>query len=302
MAITPAMAAGSGLTVFQERHPGRFFDCGIAEEHAVTFAAGLAVQGLRPFACVYSTFLQRSIDMIWHDVALQNLPVRFALDRGGLVGADGPTHHGVFDFAYLRVAPNMVVMAPKDENELRRMIRTAQLHDDGPIAFRYPRGRGQGVAFDEPLEPLAIGKAECVREGGDACVWAIGAMVAEAMKAAEALAEDGIELEVVNARFVKPLDRAMLADCAERHRLLYTYEDHAKAGGFGSAVNEALVELAPGRQAVMFGIPDVWAPHGDVERLWEELGMSAGDLTARVRADLARIKAIPRPVRVRTGA
>jgi len=298
VAITPAMAVGSGLTVFQERHPERFFDCGIAEEHAVIFAAGLAAQGLRPFAVIYSTFLQRAFDPVLHDVALQNLPVRLALDRGGLVGADGPTHHGVFDFAYLRIAPNMVVMAPKDENELRRMIRTAQLHDSGPIAFRYPRGNGLGVALEEPIEPIPIGRGERLRSGAEACVFAIGAMVHEALKAAEILSREGIEIEVINARFVKPLDLDLIAECAGRHDLLYTYEDHARAAGFGSAVNEALVDLAPGKQAVMFAIPDTWVDHGDVEQLWADLGMAPEDLAARIGADVRSAKPLRRPVPV----
>jgi len=299
--ITPAMSVGSGLTGFQEQYPERFFDCGIAEEHAVIFGAGLAADGLRPFVSVYSTFMQRSFDCILHDVALQNLPVRLALDRGGLVGADGPTHHGVFDFAYLRISPNMVIMAPKDEQELRRMIRTAQLYDDGPIAFRYPRDYGQGVDISEPAEPLPIGKAERLRSGEDACIWAIGRMVPEAIKAAEALAEEGIEVEVINARFVKPLDLEMLADCATRHSLIYTYEDHAKAGGFGSAVNEALVDLGVKKQAIMFAIPDQWVAHGDVPKLWQELGMSAEDLARRIQEDVAMAQRLPQQVKLSAG-
>ncbi|MCX7015219.1 MAG: 1-deoxy-D-xylulose-5-phosphate synthase [Candidatus Sumerlaeota bacterium] len=295
VAITPAMAVGSGLTMFEERHPERFFDCGIAEEHAIIFAAGLAAEGLRPFAVVYSTFLQRGFDPVLHDVALQNLPVRLALDRGGLVGADGPTHHGVFDYAYLRIAPNMVVMAPKDENELRRMVKTAQLYDAGPIAFRYPRAHGEGVPLVEPIEPLEIGKGEIVREGADACLIAIGAMVYPALRAADILSAAGIEVEVVNARFVKPLDRELLADCARRHTLLYTYEDHARAGGFGSAVNEALVELAPGRQAFMFAIPDQWVEHGDVEALWADLGMAPENVVDRILDDVRQARPLPRP-------
>jgi 1-deoxy-D-xylulose-5-phosphate synthase len=295
VAVTPAMAVGSGLTDFQEKFPDRFFDCGIAEEHAVIFAAGLAAEGLKPFAAIYSTFLQRSFDMILHDVALQNLPVRFALDRGGLVGADGPTHHGVFDFAYLRMAPNMVVMAPKDEDEMRRMMKTALLYEDGPIAFRYPRANGLGVDLPKKIEPVEIGRGERIREGSDACVWAIGRMVSEAMRAAETLAAEGIEVEVINARFVKPLDEDLLADSASRHSFLYTYEDHARAGGFGSAVNETLVDLAPGKQAVMFAIPDKWVDHGDVPKLWSELGMAPEDLAERIRQDVKQAKGSKRP-------
>lgn len=295
--ITPAMAVGSGLLGFEEKHPQRFFDCGIAEEHAVIFASGLAVDGLRPFVSIYSTFMQRAFDCALHDVALQNLPVRLALDRGGLVGADGPTHHGVFDFAFLRIIPNMVIMAPKDEDELRRMIRTAQLYDNGPIAFRYPRENGLGVPLSDPIEPLEIGKAERLRSGDDACIWAIGRMVPEAMSIAEQLSEEGIEVEVINARFVKPLDLEMLTDCAGRHSIVYTWEDHVKAGGFGSAVNEALADLSVGKQAHMFAIGDEWVQHGDVSKLWAEAGMGPQDVMSRMRQDVALAQTAPRPVR-----
>ena len=243
VAITAAMPEGTGLDVFAKAIPDRFFDVGICEQHAVTFAAGLATRGLRPVVAIYSTFLQRAYDQIFHDVALMHLPVVFVLDRGGLVGADGPTHHGVFDLSYLRVFPEIVVMAPKDEDELRHMLATA-LASDRPAALRYPRGNGYGVPMVGPPRALPVGKAEVLRTGRDGLVWAIGTMASEALRAAERLAsETGLDLTVVNARFVKPLDTELLAAQIRPGSRLMTVEENALAGGFGSAVEETVMAL-----------------------------------------------------------
>ncbi len=238
VAITAAMPDGTGTTAFGERFPERFFDVGIAEQHAVTFAAGLACEGIKPVVAIYSTFLQRAYDQVVHDVALQSLPVRFVLDRGGLVGDDGPTHHGVFDLAYLRCLPNFVIMSPKDENELRHMVYTQLQYDEGPSALRYPRGSAEGVALDRELRAIPIGEAEVLRHGGDVAIVALGSMVAPSMEAARMLADEGISCAVVNARFVKPLDEDLILDFASRVEHLVTVEEAQRAGGFGSAVAE----------------------------------------------------------------
>lgn len=267
--VTAAMPGGTGLDKFADAFPSRCFDIGLAEQCAVTFAGGLAAQGMRPVAAIYSTFLQRSYDQVLHDVCIQNLPVIFALDRAGLVGADGPTHHGVFDLAYLRSIPNMVVMAPKDENELRSMVKTALVHEEGPIAFRYPRGTGIGVKIAAEPKALPIGKSEIVREGEDVLVLAIGNRVYPALEAAQTLADSGISATVVNARFVKPLDTATILPLAERIGKVITIEDGVVMGGFGSAVLEA---LAAGGikdvQVTNLGIPDDFVEHGDVQYLY----------------------------------
>lgn len=293
VAITAAMPQGTGLDVFAQVYPKRFFDVGIAEQHAVTFAAGLAAEGYRPVVAVYSTFLQRAYDQIVHDVCLQKLPVIFAMDRGGLVGEDGPTHHGVFDLAYLRHIPNMVVMAPKDENELRHMLKTAVLHQ-GPIALRYPRGQGVGVPLEAELHSLPIGVAELLREGDDVTLVAVGAMVMEALAAAEILAREGIEATVINARFVKPLDVHLIGQWASKTPLLVTVEENVRQGGFGSAVLEALNEegLLP-RSVLRLGIPDAFIPHGHLKRLRRELGLDAEGIAHSVRHALA---AAPRAI------
>ena len=213
VAITAAMPEGTGLKRFGDRYPDRFFDVGIAEQHAVTFAAGLAVEGFRPVVAIYSTFIQRAFDQMYHDVCLQNLPVFLCLDRGGLVGEDGPTHHGMIDLSFLRTLPNMTVMAPKDENELRRMLALGLTHN-GPIAVRYPRGRGVGVPLDRVVTPVPLGKGESLRDGRDVLIVAVGNMVHPSLKAAESLAAEGIGAAVVNARFVKPLDEELILDCA----------------------------------------------------------------------------------------
>ena len=267
--VTAAMPGGTGLDKFASAYPSRCFDIGLAEQCAVTFAAGLAAQGMRPVTAIYSTFLQRSYDQVLHDVCIQNLPVIFALDRSGLVGADGPTHHGVFDFAYLRSIPNMVVMAPKDENELQSMVKTALAYEDGPIAFRYPRGTGIGVKIAAEPEALPIGESEILRAGEDVLVIAIGNRVYPALEAAETLEEQiGISTAVVNARFVKPLDTATILPLAERIGKVITIEDGVIMGGFGSAVLEALAAAGMANvQVTNLGIPDEFIEHGDVQHL-----------------------------------
>ena len=266
--VTAAMPGGTGLDKFANAYPSRCFDIGLAEQCAVTFAGGLAAQGMRPVAAIYSTFLQRSYDQVLHDVCIQNLPVIFALDRSGLVGADGPTHHGVFDFAYLRSIPNMVIMAPKDENELQSMVKTALAYEDGPIAFRYPRGTGVGVKIAAEPQTLPIGESEIVKAGEDVLVIAIGNRVYPALEAAETLANIGISAAVVNARFVKPLDTATILPLAERIGKVITIEDGVIMGGFGSAVLEALAAAGIANvQVTNLGIPDEFIEHGDVQHL-----------------------------------
>ncbi len=282
--ITAAMPAGTGLSYLAKRCPDRFFDVGIAEQHAVTFAAGLASQGMKPFVVIYSTFLQRAYDQIIHDVCLQNLPVRFMIDRGGLVGDDGPTHHGVFDLTFLRAVPNLVVMSPKDENELASMVRTAAEHDDGPIAVRYPRGAGRGVQMDLEPPALHIGRAEILREGSDLSIIAIGSMVCVAEAAAEELAGVGIEASVVNARFAKPLDREVIVADARRTGRVLTLEENAAAGGFGAAVAELL--QAEGVDDVVLriaGIPDAFVTHGGCDVLLADCGLDVASIVRRGR-------------------
>ena len=271
--VTAAMSSGTGLDKFQEAFPKRFFDVGLAEQCAVTFAAGLATQGIKPVVAVYSTFLQRAYDQVIHDVCIQNLPVTFVLDRAGLVGADGPTHHGVFDYAYLRSLPNMVAMAPKDEDELQHMVSTAVEYEDGPIAFRYPRGAGIGVPMQKESQALPIGKGEVLREGEDLLIVAIGNRVYPAVEAADVLADFGISVAVVNARFVKPLDEELIVPLAERIGRVITIEDGVLMGGFGSAVLEALAHRGiQGVQVRRLGIPDQFIEHGDVKTLYSLCG------------------------------
>jgi len=239
VAITAAMPEGTGLRKFAELYPDRFFDVGIAEQHAVTFAAGLALEGLRPVVAIYSTFLQRAYDQILHDVCLDCLPVVFAIDRGGIVGEDGPTHQGLFDLSYLRSLPNMVVMAPRDENELRHMLKTA-VHHSGPIAIRYPRGTAVGVSLEKTLRDLPIGTAEILVEGGDVLILGIGRSVQEALKARAMLKKKGLLATVVDCRFVKPLDTERIISLARRIPRIITVEENVRQGGFGSAVLECL--------------------------------------------------------------
>ncbi|MBD3348488.1 MAG: 1-deoxy-D-xylulose-5-phosphate synthase [Candidatus Eisenbacteria bacterium] len=282
--ITAAMPAGTGLTHLAKRCPERFFDVGIAEQHAVTFAAGMAARGMKPFVALYSTFLQRAYDQIIHDVALQNLPVRLMVDRGGLVGDDGPTHHGVFDLTFLRAVPNLVVMAPKDENELASMVRTAAEYGDGPVAIRYPRGAGRGVRMDYEPPLLAIGEGEVLREGSDLLVAAVGSMVYPALEAAERLASEGIEVAVLNARFVKPLDAGALLEGARLSRRVLTLEENTVAGGFGAGVAELLHREGMADVAVrMMGLPDRFVTHGRRDELLSECGLDADSIVEEAR-------------------
>ncbi len=270
--ITAAMGSGTGIDRLAREIPERTYDVGIAEQHAVTFAGGLATEGFIPVVAIYSTFLQRGYDEILHDVCLQNLHVVFALDRGGLVGADGPTHHGVFDFAYMRSMPSIVIMAPKDENELQHMLKTA-VEYSGPISLRYPRGEGWGVTLDAETKSLEIGRAELLREGGDVVIAAIGQTVIPALKAAQDLAPLGINAAVVNARFVKPLDKDLFRDLLTRVPRLITVEDHVIAGGFGSAVIEFLAdEGISGVEVKRLGVPDRFIPHGTQDELRKMCG------------------------------
>ncbi|MBU2488286.1 MAG: 1-deoxy-D-xylulose-5-phosphate synthase [Proteobacteria bacterium] len=290
VAVTAAMPEGTGLAPFAERFPDRFFDVGIAEQHGVTFAAGLAVEGFKPVVAIYSTFLQRAYDQILHDVCLEGLPVTFALDRAGLVGEDGPTHHGSFDLSFLRAAPNMVVMAPKDERELVDMLATA-LSLGKPVAVRYPRGAGPGADFSHEPVLLPVGKAEVLREGSDVAILALGRMVCEATAAADILAGEGIFATVVNARFVKPLDRELILRVASACGRMVVAEENALAGGFGSAVLEMFQEEGmTGIFVERVGLPDRWVEHGPSTLLRSLYGLDAAGLVATVRKLLAREK------------
>ncbi len=288
IAVTAAMPEGTGLAEFARRFPKRFFDVGIAEPHGVTFAAGLATEGFRPVVAIYSTFLQRAYDQIVHDVCLDALPVVFAIDRGGIVGEDGPTHQGLFDFAYLRNIPNMAVMAPSDENELRRMLRTALDHD-GPIALRYPRGAATGCALDDPIAPLALGKAAIRRDGGaDVLILAIGRPLSEALLAGEQLAADGIGATIVDARFVKPLDSRLILELAARIPRIVTVEEHACQGGFGSAVLECLADAGlSGWKIKRLGVADTFVEHGSQRILRARYGLDAAAIAEAARGLLA---------------
>lgn len=276
--ITPAMREGSGMVEFERQFPDRYFDVGIAEQHAVTFGAGLACEGLKPVVAIYSTFLQRAYDQLIHDVALQNLDVTFALDRAGLVGADGATHAGNYDLAYLRCIPNMVVMAPADENECRQMLTTAYQYP-GPAAVRYPRGAGIGAPIQTPLETLPIGRAEVRREGKDIVIFAFGSMLQASLQAAEAL-----DATVVNMRFVKPLDHAMVLEMAARHSLLVSVEEGCIMGGAGSAVAEALAQANVSKPVQILGLPDQFIDHGDPALLLAQCGLNAEGIEASIRA------------------
>jgi 1-deoxy-D-xylulose-5-phosphate synthase len=287
VAITAAMRDGTGLASFARAYPDRFFDVGIAEQHALTFAAGLAAEGFRPVTAIYSTFTQRAYDQVFHDICLQKLPVTLALDRAGLVGDDGPTHHGVFDLSYLRHLPELVLMAPKDENELQHMIKTA-VYADRPMALRYPRGAGVGVRMDAVPATLEIGKGEIVSDGDDLAIVAIGVTVQPALKAAELLKERGIAACVINARFVKPLDRELLLAEAKRTGALLTVEENALQGGFGSAVLELLEEeRITDIRIKRLGIPDRFIEHGSQAELRKELGLDAEGIAAAAEAFLA---------------
>lgn len=268
--ITAAMPDGTGLSIMQKEIPERYFDVGIAEQHGVTFAAGLATEGFTPVVAIYSTFLQRAFDQIIHDVATQKLSVVFVLDRGGLVGADGPTHHGSFDLSYLRLIPHMVIMAPKDEYELRNMLYTATLYKKGPIAMRYPRGNALGVEVGE-FKKMEIGKGEVVREGKDIAILAIGNMVHNSMKAAEILSAKGIDTEVINMRFVKPLDAELLKATFEKFKKVITIEDNSILGGFGGAISEFAEQYGFKNDILLHGLPDRFIEHGKPEELHHDL-------------------------------
>jgi 1-deoxy-D-xylulose-5-phosphate synthase len=285
--ITAAMAGGTGLDKFQKAFPDRFYDVGIAEQHAVTFAGGLAIEGLKPVCAIYSTFLQRAFDQIVHDICIQNLDVTFALDRAGLVGADGATHQGFYDLAYLRTLPNMIVMAPKDENELRQMLKTAIEHP-GPAALRFPRGDALGVPLDAEVKALPIGEAELLRDGSDVALVALGNAVATAQEAAERLWADGISTAVLNARFAKPLDRRWLAELGRRCRAMVVIEEHSRQGGFGDAVAAALVESGVRLPLRLLGIPDRVIEHGGSSEWAAELGLDAGGIERAARELLGR--------------
>jgi len=283
VAITGAMPEGTGLDKFAKAFPDRMFDVGIAEEHAVTFAGGTATQGMKPVAAIYSTFLQRAFDQVFHDVAIMDLPVVFALDRAGIAGQDGPTHHGIYDMAYLRVFPNMVCMAPKDENELRHMLKTA-FETGHPTSLRYPRGNGQGVKLDAELQSLPIGKGEVMREGAAATIFAIGNEVWPSMKAAEILAAEGIEVAVVNARFIKPLDDELIQRFCKPGTKVITVEEGSLAGGFGAAIMERCEHL--GITNVDFhriGIPDEYVHHGAQDVLRAQYDLHAEGIAKRVK-------------------
>ena len=286
VALTAAMPDGTGIDMALERFPQRAFDVGIAEQHCVTFAAGMACEGLKPVCAIYSTFLQRGFDQLVHDVCLQGLNVKFCLDRGGIAGGDGPTHHGLLDIAYLRAIPNLIVMAPKDEGEMRDMMLT-MLEHQGPAAVRYPRGNGVGVSLERAPQVLEIGKAEILRDtgAGEVALVAYGSMVHPSLKASERLAKEGIEATVVNARFVKPIDSSLLLALARTKRLLVTIEEAYLAGGFGSAVMELLEEngLLDRVRVVRMGIPDRIVTHGDAKLLLAKYGLDADGIYTRVK-------------------
>ncbi|MGB6034464.1 MAG: 1-deoxy-D-xylulose-5-phosphate synthase [Bacteroidota bacterium] len=287
--VTAAMPDGTGLDLLQKEMPDRFYDVGIAEQHGVTFSAGLATQGCIPIAAIYSTFLQRAFDQIIHDVAIQHLHVVFALDRGGLVGADGPTHHGSFDLSYLRLVPGMVIMAPKDESELRDMLYTAVEYKEGPIALRYPRGNGEGVQMKQGFDLVPIGKGETVRRGDDVALLAIGEMVYPAMKAAEQLAERGTSCEVVNMRFVKPLDEEILESIASRFKRVVTLENNTKTGGFGGAVMEHFASRHHSQiELLIHGLPDRFVEHGSPAELMKEVQLDTEGIVTVVSKFLTK--------------
>jgi 1-deoxy-D-xylulose-5-phosphate synthase len=285
--ITAAMPSGTSLGKFQQAFPDRFFDVGIAEQHAVTFAGGLATQGMRPVCAIYSTFLQRAYDQIIHDVCIQRLPVVFAMDRAGFAGDDGRTHHGVFDFSYLRCLPNMVIMAPKNENELRHMLKTGVEYGSGPVAIRYPRGSGVGCDISEPMHALPIGRSEVLRTGERIALIGVGSMVYPALGAADLLMNDGIEATVVNARFVKPLDETLLLELAASHEAIITIEENVVSGGFGSAVLELFAAHKCSTVVHTLGVPDRFMEQASQSRLRELAGLSPQQICAEAQELLA---------------
>ena len=276
-AITAAMPAGTGLIPFSNEFPNRFFDVGIAEQHAVTFAAGMAMEGMRPVVAVYSTFLQRALDQVIHDVCLPNLPVTFAIDRGGVVGDDGPTHHGVFDLSFLRFIPNLVLMAPKNENELQHMLYTATKYD-GPVAIRYPRGSGDGAELDNNFKKIPIGKGELLLEGNDVLLLPVGNRVYDALEAAEGLKKLGIDTAVINPRFIKPLDNELICTWARKTGRIVTIEDNVKKGGFGSAVLQLLCEVHLNIPVRLLGYGNTFIEHGPQQILWKNNGLDVSGI------------------------
>jgi 1-deoxy-D-xylulose-5-phosphate synthase len=292
VAITAAMVEGTGLKDFSRLFPERFYDVGIAEQHAVTFSAGLATQGLRPIVAVYSTFLQRAYDSVVHDVCLQNLPVTFALDRGGLVGSDGPTHQGIFDLSYLRHIPNLTVMVPRNELELQRAMVTAKDHP-GPFAYRYPRGAAEGVPMAGPPEPVTIGRGEKLREGDDGVIFAVGITVRPALLAADQLEKEGIRLAVVDPRFVKPLDRELLCAEAARTGVVITVEENVLPGGFGSAVLELMEEEGLSPKLLRIGLPDTFIEQGSQKELRSLYGIDADGIDRRIWEFFSRTELVP---------
>ncbi|ASQ89995.1 1-deoxy-D-xylulose-5-phosphate synthase [Prosthecochloris sp. GSB1] len=281
--ITAAMPSGTSLDIFQKAHPERFYDVGIAEQHAVTFAAGMAINGYKPVCAIYSTFLQRAYDQLIHDVALQKLPVVFAIDRAGLVGEDGPTHHGSFDLSYLRPVPNLVVMAPKDARELRDMLYTALKHEKGPVALRYPRGNAPGAPLSGTgFNTIGIGKAEILREGSGIAIMAIGTMVGHALQAAELLEQQGVSSLVANMRFLKPLDSDLVEGIAERFERIVVIEENSVLGGLGSAVNDHLREKGLDSHLLSIGLPDDFVTHGSINELYRETGLDPENLSQRI--------------------
>ncbi|MCM3617621.1 1-deoxy-D-xylulose-5-phosphate synthase [Sutcliffiella horikoshii] len=290
VALTPAMPVGSKLENFAKEFPERMFDVGIAEQHAVTMAAGLATQGMKPFLAIYSTFLQRGYDQVVHDVCRQNLNVFFGIDRSGLVGEDGETHQGVFDIAFLRHLPNMVLMMPKDENEGQHMVYTANKYDDGPIALRYPRGNGLGVKMDEELKELPIGSWEVLREGTDAVILTFGTTIGMALEAADYLKKENLGVKVVNARFIKPMDEALLHDLFKSGIPFVTIEEAVLQGGFGSAVVEFASDNGYTNRVVRMGIPDRFIEHGSVKELLQEIDLTTEKVVENVKLIAARRK------------
>jgi 1-deoxy-D-xylulose-5-phosphate synthase len=282
VAITAAMPTGTGLDNFALKFADRFFDVGIAEQHAVTFAAGLATEGLKPIVAIYSTFLQRAFDQLIHDVCLQNLPVVFCMDRGGIVGEDGPTHHGTFDLSYLRIIPNMVIMAPKDEVELKDMLYTAVNYEKGPTAIRYPRGKVFGLPQKKNPEKISIGRGEVLKRGKDVLIIAVGSMVYPSLDATKILSESNIDAAVINARFIKPIDGELIKQEMEGKKLIVTVEENAVKAGFGSAVLEFLQEIDVKKKIINIGIPDKFVEQGSPELLKEELGLCSEGIAKKV--------------------
>ncbi len=290
VAITPAMPVGSKLEGFATEFPERMFDVGIAEQHATTMAAGLATQGMKPFLAIYSTFLQRAYDQVLHDICRQNLNVFIGIDRAGLVGADGETHQGVFDISFLRHLPNMVIMMPKDENEGQHMVKTAVDYNDGPIAMRYPRGNGLGVKMDSKLQSIPIGSWEVLREGADAAILTFGTTIPLALQAADMLAKQGVYAEVVNARFIKPLDEEMLHRLVGRNLPIFTVEEAALQGGFGSSILEFMQDHDYTHVSInRMGIPDHFIEHGNVDELLKEIHLTSDDLVSRIQQKMNKM-------------